>query len=40
VELGVFIQDKKLVLKRRPIDKGNTEYPSFVTPFETFLELI
>ncbi|KKR79230.1 MAG: hypothetical protein UU24_C0014G0002 [Candidatus Nomurabacteria bacterium GW2011_GWA2_40_9] len=39
VELGVFIQDKKLVLKRKPIDEGSAEYPSFVSKFETFLEL-
>lgn len=40
VELGVFVEDKKIVLKRKPIDEGSAEYPSFASPFETFLELI
>lgn len=40
VELGVFTEDKKIVLKRRPIDEGSAEYPSFVSRFKTFLELI
>lgn len=40
VELGVFVEDKKTVLKRRPVDEGTAEYPSFVSPFEIVLELM
>ena len=39
VELGVFVEDKKTVLKRRPVDEGSAEYPSFVSSFEKFLEI-
>jgi len=38
-EIGVFVEDKKTVLKRRPVDEGSAEYPSFVAPFEVLLEL-